>query len=57
MSNKLHLIRKSVRLACTWVPTGDPRRPFACVWAVAKTSRDVSAQPSADKAGRVHLCA
>lgn len=57
MSNKLHLIGKPVRLACTRVPTGDARRPFACVWAVAKTARVVSAQPSASKAGRVHLCA
>jgi hypothetical protein len=57
MSNKLHLIQKAVRLACIWVPTGDARRPFACVWVEANTAPGASTVPSADQAGRVHLCA
>jgi hypothetical protein len=57
MSNKLHLMRKAVRLACIWVPTGDARRPLACVWVEANTARGASTVPSADLAGRVHLCA
>jgi hypothetical protein len=59
--NKLHLIRKTVRLTCTWVPTGDAKRPLACVWAPSKAPRAGNTQSSERETskigGRMHLCA
>jgi hypothetical protein len=61
MMNKLHLIRKTVRLNCTWVPTGDPKTPLACVWTETRAAQAAPAASSVDEAGhgagRIHLCA
>lgn len=32
MNNILLMTRKTARMTCAWVPTGDPRTPLACVW-------------------------
>jgi hypothetical protein len=57
MMNKLHLIQRPRRLACSWVPTGDPKMPLICVWAESKAPQDISAAFSTDEAGRIQLCA
>ncbi len=57
MTKNLQLIRKPVRLSCTWVPTGDARRPLACVWQEAKAQQaDPTASASATTE-RMSLCA
>jgi hypothetical protein len=56
MTNKLHLIRSTVRLNCVWVPTGNARMPLACVW-VCTGNRQSGAAPPDSEAGRLHLCA
>jgi hypothetical protein len=56
MINKLHLVRNAVSLTCHWVPTGDPRMPLARVW-TAKVQQSTKTASSADKTGRMHLCA
>lgn len=59
--NKLCLIRKPVRLTCTWVRTGDAKRPLACVWTGLKAAPAAPSASSADQAGHgsgsIHLCA
>jgi hypothetical protein len=57
MKNNLHLIHKTTRLSCSWGPTGDIKRPLACVWSGSKTAQAAPAEPSKIKAGRMHLCA
>jgi len=57
MMNKLHLVCKTVRLSCTWLPTGDPRRPLTCVWAETNTPQALDTASSTDEAGRTYLCA
>jgi len=57
MTNKIQLIQSSVRLACTWVPTGEGRLPLACVWAASKTRQTAYPASSTDEAGRTHRCA
>lgn len=57
MMNKLYLIRQPVRLTCTWVPTGNPRMPLACVWTAAKVQTAIETASSADETGRMRLCA
>ena len=32
MKNQLCMVRKTVRVRCIWTPTGNARRPLACVW-------------------------
>lgn len=56
MTKNLQLIRKPVRLYCTWVPTGDAHRPLACVWQGAKT-RQADFTASSAETGGVSLCA
>ncbi|HEY4051877.1 MAG TPA: hypothetical protein VGM27_33905 [Acidobacteriaceae bacterium] len=51
MNNKLLTIRKTDRLTCAWVPTGDVRTPLKCVWVEAETSRTASAPPSSSNDG------
>jgi hypothetical protein len=57
MMNKLQLVDKNLRLTCTWVSTGDMKRPLACVWGYSKTPREVSAASADSEAGGLHLCA
>ncbi len=51
-------LQKAARLTCSWVRTGDPQRPLACVWADAKvrTSSKAASSPK-DESGRMPLCA
>jgi hypothetical protein len=57
MMNKLHLIRKTVRLTCTWVPTGDAKRPLACAWVESKAPQTGNPESSVSEMARIHLCA
>jgi hypothetical protein len=59
MNNKLLTIRKTGRLTCVWVPTGNIRTPLACVWVEADTFHAASAAPSSsnDEPGGMRLCA
>ena len=57
MKNKLHLLQKTARLTCIWVPTGDAKRPLACLWVGAQTPQTSIVTPSNDEFGRMHLCA
>jgi hypothetical protein len=57
MKNNLHLVQKTARLSCTWIPTGDARMPFTCVWVEAQTSQPTSVAPSNDEIGRLRQCA
>jgi hypothetical protein len=61
MMNKLYLIRKPVRLICTWVPTGSPQMPLACVWTELKAAQATPiasfTEEAGPEAGRMHLCA
>ena len=55
----LSAIRNSPQLTCAWVPTGDPRKPLACVWKEASASeveRTGQSSPE-DDMGRIGLCA
>jgi hypothetical protein len=38
MNFVLSSIRNPVRLTCTWVPTGNARKPLACIWKDASAS-------------------
>jgi hypothetical protein len=57
MTNKLHLVQKTVFVTCNWVPTGNPKMPLACVWTGSKPAQAVSTASSTDDTGRMHLCA
>ena len=54
---KLYLIQKTACLTCTWVFTGDPKMPLACVWRESNTLQDASTSSSMDDTWRMHLCA
>ena len=61
MTNKILTLRKAGRLTCTWVPTGNPRTPLACVWidtagTSARTSSPEAVSSNANS-GRLPLCA
>jgi hypothetical protein len=57
MLNKLYLIQSTGRLTCSWVATGDPKMPLACVWAGSKVPQVALTASSTDETGRIHLCA
>jgi hypothetical protein len=57
MYNKLQLIRKTPRLICSWLPTGDAKKPLACVWAESETAQPLFAASSKDEPLGVRLCA
>lgn len=57
MKNNLHLIRKTLRLSCTWIPTGNLKRPLACVWVEAGAPRAASTATADSEAGGLCLCA
>jgi hypothetical protein len=49
MNNKIYLIRlhqPTGRLTGNWVPTGDPKRPLACVWSGTNASPAAAASPT-----------
>jgi len=52
MKNQLYMVRKTVRLACVWTPTGDAKRPLACVWVETPTAASADSE-----AGGLRLCA
>jgi hypothetical protein len=57
MTNKLHLVQKTVFLTCNWVPTGNPRMPLACIWTGPRTAQAASTASSTGETGGMHLCA
>jgi hypothetical protein len=38
MNNILLTTRKTGRMTCAWVPTGNPKKPLTCVWTDAEAS-------------------
>jgi hypothetical protein len=59
MTNIFPIIRKTGRLTCAWVPTGNAKSPLACVWTEVEPSH---ASPTTDtsantEAGGMRLCA
>jgi hypothetical protein len=57
MKKILRLSGKTPRLTATWMPTGDARRPLACVWVIAEEKvPKISGCPEPD-AGKWHECA
>jgi hypothetical protein len=59
MNDILLTIRKTGRMTCAWVPTGNPRTPLACVWKEVESSLAVATVQSSptDEAGGMRLCA
>jgi hypothetical protein len=58
MTNNILTLQKAGRLTCTWVPTGNPHTPLACVWAEAKARSASTVASSPDyESGRMLLCA
>ncbi len=57
MNKQLHLIRKAVRLNCVWKPTGDAKKPLACVWVETGAPCALAAAPADSEAGGLRLCA
>ena len=58
MNNKLFTFRKTGRITCAWVSTGDAKMPLACVWVEAEAPGAVSTPSfSEDDASGVRLCA
>jgi hypothetical protein len=58
MTNKILTLRTTGRLTCTWVPTGNPRNPLACVWTETAARNSSTAAPSSNaNSRRVPLCA
>jgi hypothetical protein len=57
MKNKLQLIRKPLGLSCLWIPTGDAKRPLACVWMKAGAARAAATAAADSEAGELCLCA
>ena len=55
--NNVFFMQRTGRLTCSWVQTGDPKIPFACVWAGSKTAQAVPSVLSADDNGRLPRCA
>jgi hypothetical protein len=51
MNDKLFTFRKTCRMTCAWVSTGDAKTPLACVWVEAETSRTASAAQTASNDG------
>jgi hypothetical protein len=57
MKNTLHLVQDTFHLTCKWVPTGDERKPLACVWTEPKNAQAAITSSSNDEAGRMPQCA
>jgi hypothetical protein len=57
MTNNILALKKAGHLTCTWIATGDPRTPLACVWAQPKgrSSAKEALSPN-DDSGRVLCC-
>jgi hypothetical protein len=58
MNNKVFTFRKTRRMTCAWVSTGDAKTPLACVWMEAEAPGAASTPSlSEDEAGGMRLCA
>ena len=59
MKNFLSSVRKTGRLSCAWVTTGNPKNPLACVWTDLASSLTATAAHSSpsDEVGSMLLCA
>jgi len=58
MFNNILTIQKTARLTCSWVHTGNPQNPLACVWAETTPQKTCKqATSSTDESGRLLLCA
>lgn len=56
MKKNLYLVRKPVRLICSWVATGDDKKPLVCVWG-ASAAISAAAVTVNSEGARMHLCA
>jgi hypothetical protein len=58
VDNTLVTILKTGRLTCAWVPTGNPKSPFACVWRVVESAHGSSPGhiPTNIEVGELRLC-
>lgn len=56
MKKNLYLVQKPVRLTCSWVVTGDDKKPLVCVWG-ASAAASVAAVTVSSEEVRMHLCA
>ena len=59
MNNILLTSRKTGRMTCAWVPTGNNRTALACVWNDAESALAASTMKSSitDETGGMRLCA
>ena len=58
MNNKLFTVRKTGRMTCAWVSTGDAKTPLECVWVEVESSGAAStASFSKDQVVGVRRCA
>ena len=58
MTNNILTLRKTGRLVCAWVATGNPRTPLACVWVDPDARGDTKAASSSNiPSGETALCA
>ena len=58
MTNKILYPFKATRMTCTWVATGNPRKPLTCFWAEYYTQQQTSAASSPnEESGGMSLCA
>jgi hypothetical protein len=59
MNNILLTTRKTGRMTCAWVPTGNPKKPLTCVWTDAEASLAAPTATSfpTDEEGGMRLCA
>lgn len=57
MKNNRHLVQKTDRVTCIRAPTGDAKRPLACVWVETAAPQSVSATSSKLEIGRLQVCA
>jgi hypothetical protein len=58
MFNNNLTLHRAVRLTCSWVRTGNPRNPLACVWVDSNARNNgKEASSSNDESGGMLLCA
>jgi hypothetical protein len=59
VTNNILTLKKAGQLTCTWVRTGDPKTPLACVWADGKgrSAKEASSSSANERSGRVLRCA
>lgn len=55
MKKNLYLVRKPVCLACSWVATGDNRKPLMCVWGTVASASVATAETNS-KEERIPMC-